>query len=593
MTEANIGANTEPITETTRFEQARDRWVPRAGLVRALAAAENYDVPGLPVLHGQVAFSLSRLAGDTHHVLRSATLNRETFRFEATRTLLDPQLLDPTGATVVSTFSVSPTGGYVVVQLSVAGSEVGTLHVVDCATLVRRVIPNAAVRYPRVDWRPDGTGFRCPAWAVATAPRTIVCTLEPHLTVGSEPESDAPRGVNSPPAAALEPPSGYPGAHLRGVAEAGAGNTLALWTHRSASVLSVHRSGVPGTVLDLGLGALVHVEEIAVHTQETDSEAWLVASNLSTPPRLYRRQLPTDVPATGHRANEDSASRPADSFVHQRLVATMDDGVEVDLLVSARRDDLDAEGLPRAPRPVILTAYGGFGVSSGPRYEPSLSAWLCSGGIFVTAQVRGGGERGAAWHRAGSGPHKSRSVRDLIGCADSLVRGGWCTRASLCLMGASHGGLIVTAAALQRPDLCAAVVCTAPLLNLVDYHRHGLGARWIDEFGDPDDRTDRARLLEISPLHLLAALPVNTPLPAVLCAVFEADDRIPPVHALAFVEALGAHGGQSWLRSESAAGHGSKPLDRVREFSADVLAFAAVHTACDAPDAGFRVARRE
>lgn len=426
-------------------------------------------------------------------------------------------------------------------------------------------VPGLRVRYAIVTWKPDSSGFWCSARLDADDDDLFLCELLLDGVV-VHPQSAV---VGAPPTRTAPP-------------VVVGGGVLALRTEHGASVLTL--GDTSPTEIDLGLDRLMNVERLSVNAVGDGQEVWVVASDPGTPPRLYRHD-----PVNGQtqvfsgRIRENSRD-----IVHQRVVATMSDGVEVDLLVSANREGLDANGLPIRPRPLILTCYGGFGVSSGPSYEASLPAWLEIGGVFATARIRGGGEKGPAWHAAGRGANKLRTITDLIECAEFLNRTGWCSPRSLCLMGASHGGLVVLAAALRRPGLCAAVACTAPLLDMTEFHHEGFGAQWLGEFGNPDDPADRERLLHYSPQHLLDALPPTAPLPAILCSVFEEDERVPPVRATEFVAALQRRGGRAWLRSEPQAGHGPKPLDQVRRFSADLLSFAAAHTESDSHTTSLR-----
>lgn len=537
------------------FQSAAASWPAQDRVNDALLRAEDYESPGLPILRGDTAFYRSRLPGESNFCLRRAGIDRASGRFRSVRVLLDPGQFNPGGTAVINTFSVSPDGTRVVTELALDGRETGELLVIDTATAKLQLVPRLRVRYASVTWLPDSSGFWCTARLDSDDDARYLCQpAAPGVVV-----HEAPADVGaSPTRSATSVVMG--------------GRALLLRTEHGSSKLTLN--GSSPTEINLGLDQLMHVERFSANAVGEGQEAWIVASDPGTPPRLYRHD-----PETGQtqvysgRIRENSLG-----LVHQRMVATMSDGVEVDLLVSARRDDLNAHGLPVEPRPLILTCYGGFGVSSVPSYEASLPAWLELGGVFVTAQIRGGGEKGPAWHAAGRGTNKLRAVTDLIECAEFLHATGWCTPGSLCLMGASHGGLIVLAAALRRPGLCAAVACTAPLLDMTEYHHEGFGARWLGEFGDPDDPTDRQLLMSYSPRHLLEALPPRCPLPAVLCAVFEADERVPSVRAVEFVGALQRRGGRAWLRSEPQAGHGPKPLDLVRRFSADLLSFAAAHT---------------
>jgi len=542
-------------TQRRLFQCAAASWPARARITNALLRAEDYESPGLPVLRGATAFYRSRLSGESNFCLRRAGIDRRSGRFLSVRILFDPGQFHPGGTAVLNAFSVSPDGAHVVAEVALDGKETGEFLVIDTATANQQPVPRLRARYASVTWLPDSSGFWCTARRDSEDDERYFC--QPLI-----------EGV-----VVHDPPAPVEATLSRSAASVSVGGrSLSLRTEHGASVLTLR--GSSPTEINLGLDRLMHVERFSANAVGDDQETWVVASDPGTPPRLYRHDLQTrQTQVFSGRLREDGLN-----LTHHLVVATMSDGVEVDLIVSARRSDLDAHGRPIQARPLILTCYGGFGVSSVPAYEASLPAWLELGGVFVTAQIRGGGEKGPAWHAAGRRGNKLRAVADLVECAEFLHATGWCTPASLCLMGASHGGLIVLAAALGRPGLCTAVACTAPLLDMTEFHHDGFGARWIGEFGDPADPADRALLVRYSPQHLLDALPHGSPLPAVLCAVFEADERVPPVRAMEFVHALQRRGGRAWLRSEPEAGHGPKPLDLVRRFSADLLSFAAAQT---------------
>ena len=157
---------------------------------------------------------------------------------------------------------------------------------------------------------------------------------------------------------------------------------------------------------------------------------------------------------------------------------------------------------PDQPRPAILYGYGGFGISMVPAYSASILAWVEAGGVYAIAALRGGGEEGEDWHRAGMREHKQAVFDDFHAAAEALIAGGWTTPGQLGISGGSNGGLLVGAALTQRPDLYRAVVCSAPLLDMVRYERFGLGQTWNDEYGTrrgPGGAGLAARLLPVPP----------------------------------------------------------------------------------------------
>jgi prolyl oligopeptidase len=223
-----------------------------------------------------------------------------------------------------------------------------------------------------------------------------------------------------------------------------------------------------------------------------------------------------------------------------------------------------------------------------PAYSAGILAWAEAGGVYAIASLRGGGEEGESWHRAGMREDKQRVFDDFYAAAERLIRDGWTTRRQLAISGGSNGGLLVGAAITQRPELFAAALCSAPLLDMVRYERFGLGETWNDEFGTAADPRQLGWLLGYSPYHHVRD---GTAYPAVLFTVFDSDTRVDPMHARKMCAALqhaaaagpGSPDGPPGparpilLRRESSAGHGARAVSRSVALAADTLAFAAFH----------------
>lgn len=235
--------------------------------------------------------------------------------------------------------------------------------------------------------------------------------------------------------------------------------------------------------------------------------------------------------------------------------------------------------VPDTPRPTILSGYGGFGVALTPRYLPPAICWVKAGGVYVVANVRGGGEFGRAWHLAGRRDRKPRTFDDIDAVADGLVADGWTTTERLGLSGSSNGGLLVGAAVTRSPHRLAAAYCAAALLDMVRYERYGLGRLWVDEYGTSSRPEELSWLLSYSPYHHVRP---GVAYPAVLLGTFEDDTRVHPMHARKMCAALQyatVGTGEILLRRERAAGHAAPFVDVVAAVWADELAFFAHHLA--------------
>lgn len=277
----------------------------------------------------------------------------------------------------------------------------------------------------------------------------------------------------------------------------------------------------------------------------------------------------------------ESAGPPPSPTVERTVLwCGSEDGTKVPVTVFA---------LPGStpPGPTLLHAYGGFGRPRQFGFSATVLAWLLSGGRYAVAHVRGGGDAGREWHLRGSGRHKPRAVEDLIGAADSLVEAGLCTRRQLCLSGGSAGGLLVLAAATARPDLCNAVIASAPLADMARFERMGLGRMWTREFGTASDPDDFAALMSYSPYHRVLESTVRTPhtrFPSILLTGFHGDTRTDAAHPRKMCAALLPATGRDHtrpsvlLRYERDVGHGPRAVSRAVALAADAHAFAAHRT---------------
>ena len=309
------------------------------------------------------------------------------------------------------------------------------------------------------------------------------------------------------------------------------------------------------------------------------AEAWFMYADHVTPPGLLHYDARTGVlrpwPADDAASEQRAPGRLG-------AVATVEtfrsaDGTAVRMFV------VSPAGVPDRPCPAILTGYGGFGVPMTPAYSPEILAWVRAGGVHATACVRGGGEEGEEWHRAGRGPGKTRVFEDFEAAADALVAGGWTTPDRLGLSGASNGGLLVGAALVRRPGAYAAVVCSSPLLDMARYELSGLGPSWVSEYGSAEDPAQLGVLLAYSPYHRVRE---GVDYPAVLFTVADGDTRVDPSHARKMCASLqhAAVGGRPvLLAAERDVGHGQRSLSRLVAAQADRLAFLAARLGLDAP----------
>jgi prolyl oligopeptidase len=228
--------------------------------------------------------------------------------------------------------------------------------------------------------------------------------------------------------------------------------------------------------------------------------------------------------------------------------------------------------------PAILNGYGGFAIAETPMWSPTIAAWCAAGGLYAIAGLRGGIEHGEAWHLSGRRHNKQNVFDDFHAAADWLVKTGRTTRDRLAIAGGSNGGLLVGAALTQRPDLCRAVWCSVPLLDMIRFPQFLIARLWTDEYGDPEVAEDFGWIFEYSPYHHVRE---GEQYPAVLLTTAEGDTRVDPLHArkmAAMLQWASANQAERpvFLHQESRAGHGvGKPVGKRADEQADVLAFIA------------------
>lgn len=341
---------------------------------------------------------------------------------------------------------------------------------------------------------------------------------------------------------------------------------LVSWIRHAASEITVHDM-TDGR--ELGVVPLPGIGTVGRFSTRPEGghEAWFSYTDYTTPPRILHYDARSgQVTPWGPDAGVD-----ADGMTVSLESYRSCDGTTVRMFV------ISPAGFPDRPRPAILTGYGGFGVSMSPQFSPQAVAWVRAGGIVAVACLRGGGEEGERWHRAGRGEHKRNTFDDFDAAADYLLEAGWTTSGQLAIMGGSNGGLLVGVALTRRPGKYAAVVCLSPLLDMVRYELHGLGPSWVPEYGTAADSAQFRTLLSYSPYHHVTP---GTAYPPVLFTTSDGDTRVDPLHARKMCAALQhatSGDGPVLLRFERGVGHGARAVSRGAALYADCLAFLAAH----------------
>jgi len=290
-------------------------------------------------------------------------------------------------------------------------------------------------------------------------------------------------------------------------------------------------------------------------------------TSFAVPPMAYVVE-----PATGRAEVLAQGELPA-GFDAARYEVRQDwytsrDGTRVSMFLIHRR------GVALGGTPTLLTGYGGFNVSRTPSFVAALPLWLDAGGLYAVANLRGGGEYGEAWHRAGMLERKQNVFDDFIAAAEWLIASGYTRPERLAINGGSNGGLLVGAALTQRPDLFRAVVCQVPLLDMLRYQHSRIARLWVPEYGSAEDPTQFGWLYAYSPYHRVRS---GERYPATFLLAAEGDSRVDPLHArkmAAQLQAATASDAPVLLRIETDAGHGQgKPRSKQLEEATDIWSF--------------------
>lgn len=296
------------------------------------------------------------------------------------------------------------------------------------------------------------------------------------------------------------------------------------------------------------------------------SEAFFSFSSFHIPPTIYRYDI-----QTGEKTVWARIEVPVDSASMElkQIRYPSKDGTLVPMFI------LHKKGVVlNGKNPTILSGYGGFNASVTPYFSAHAAAWVESGGIFCLANLRGGGEFGEEWHRAGMLENKQNVFDDFIAAGEWLVKNRYTSPEHLGILGGSNGGLLVGACMVQQPGLFGAVVCTYPLLDMIRYHKFMVGQFWVSEYGCSDDPNQFKYLLAYSPYHNVKE---NVTYPATLFVTGDGDTRVAPLHArkmAALLQAKNSGNNPIMLRYHVKAGHsGGMPVDVQIEESVDLFSF--------------------
>lgn len=295
-------------------------------------------------------------------------------------------------------------------------------------------------------------------------------------------------------------------------------------------------------------------------------ESFFVFTSFHVPTTIYRYEV-----STGKQEVWAQLKVPVktDIFEVKQIWYESKDGTKVPMFI-VHSKDIKLDG----SNPTLLTGYGGFNISLTPYFSATAVLWVENGGVFAMPNLRGGGEFGEEWHRAGMLENKQNVFDDFIAAAEWLIENNYTNPSKLAISGGSNGGLLVGAALTQRPDLFQAAVCAYPLLDMIRYHKFLVAKFWVSEYGSAEAPDQFKYLYAYSPYHNVKE---GTEYPAVLFITGDADTRVAPLHArkmTALLQSATASDRPVLLLYDTKSGHsGGRPLSKQIEDETDEMSF--------------------
>lgn len=297
-----------------------------------------------------------------------------------------------------------------------------------------------------------------------------------------------------------------------------------------------------------------------------EKELFYTFTSFLYPPTIFRYDIETGQSAVFRKSEAKFDSSPYETY---QVWYHSKDGTRVPMFITHRK------GLKRdGSNPLYLYGYGGFNASLTPYFSISTTVWLEHGGVLAVPNLRGGGEFGEEWHKAGTQERKQNVFDDFIAAAEYLIHEGYTNPHRLAIAGGSNGGLLIGAVVNQRPDLFAVALPAVGVMDMLRFHKFTIGSAWVYDYGSSDDSAQFKALYAYSPLHNIKP---GTHYPATLVTTADHDDRVVPGHSFKYAATLqAAQAGDApvLIRIETKAGHGAgKPTAKVIAEEADKWAF--------------------
>ena len=299
--------------------------------------------------------------------------------------------------------------------------------------------------------------------------------------------------------------------------------------------------------------------------KKSDELIFYTYTSFNYPPTIYKYEIKTGKSEVFRKAE---VTFNPNNFVVEQVFYESKDKTKIPMFLIYKK------GLKKnGENPVYLYAYGGFNISLTPRFDNTRILLLENGFIFAMANLRGGGEYGEKWHKAGMLLKKQNVFNDFIAAAEYLISNKFTNNDKIAIAGASNGGLLVGACMTQRPDLFKVALPAVGVMDMLRYHKFTVGWGWVVEYGSSDKEEDFKNLYSYSPLHNIKE---GVNYPATLATTADHDDRVVPAHSFKFIASLQKnHKGDNpvLIRIETKSGHGSSNLSKRIEITADIYTF--------------------
>ncbi len=301
--------------------------------------------------------------------------------------------------------------------------------------------------------------------------------------------------------------------------------------------------------------------------EKEDTYTFYTLTSFTTPATVYKYDIANNI---SEKYQESEIDFNPNEYETKQVFYESKDGTKIPMFI-VHKKGVEQNG----KNPVLLYGYGGFNISLTPSFSISRLIWLEQGGVYALMNLRGGGEYGEEWHKAGTLMQKQNVFDDCIAAAEYLINENYTSKGKIALLGGSNGGLLVGAVVNQRPDLFGAAIPAVGVMDMLRYHKFTIGRYWATDYGTSEDSEEMFKyLVKYSPVH---SVKDNVEYPAILVTTGDHDDRVVPAHSFKYIATLqDKYKGNNpvLIRIETQAGHGAgKPTAKIIEEYSDMYSF--------------------